>query len=106
MITRRQQQTEEFVRILGVLEPVEFLGVAKLLGVEIFTYTAAGDETSEAAQNGETKQKAIATPREANEILNEIIAHFMVLSKQKQREMLKAFRPLLKKKEKRNGTTT
>ena len=93
MITRRQQQTEEFVRILGVLEPVEFLGVAKLLGVEIFTYTSAGDETSEAAQNGETSQKTTATPREANEVLNEVIAHCMVLTKQKQREMLKAFRP-------------
>lgn len=33
--TKRQKNTEEFVRLLVCLEPAEFLGVAKLVGVSL-----------------------------------------------------------------------
>lgn len=112
MITKRQQQTEEFVRILPQLEAVEFLGVAKLLGVELFETPKVSDkETPEntliapvlGLSEGDEKKQ---TPREAGLVIDETISRFAAISKQKQRELLKVLRPLVKKRGDRNGTTT
>ena len=86
MITKRQKQTEEFVALIGKLEAIEFLGVAKLLGVELYD-TAA-----------EPKNDGMAmTPREATQIIEETVNHFALIPKGKQRELLKVLRKRCKR---------
>lgn len=112
MITRRQLQTEEFVKILPNLEAVEFLGVANLLGVELFeTPTEKEIELAERSDTLSAPELVVTegtikrVPRDADLVLEETINKFASISKQKQRELLKVLRPLAKRGAK-NGTAT
>lgn len=86
MITKREKNTEEFAKLLCDLEAIEFIGVAKVLCVEL--YEKAPTDTEDASKR---------TPRDAEEVLIDMITRFADLNKAKQRELLKILRKLKKK---------
>lgn len=98
MITRKEKQAREFITLLPFLEPEEFLGVAKLLGVALWE-----------EPTGDSQEKE---PREASLIIDDVIAKFGEINKHKQRELLSLVRPVVKERKKakqgekkKNGTT-
>jgi hypothetical protein len=93
MITRRHEQTEDFIKLLTTLDSVAFIGVAKLLHIELFD------------KNEDKKGKDAFTPRDANILVEEVVSAFYQLPKNKRKELLKVLKQYKKEGEK-NGSTT
>lgn len=79
---------------IAKMKPIEFAGLANLLGVDImkpidgteFTSTAA--ESSEMAKENQL-DKPKAEPRPFADVLEDVMAHFSALNRQRKREILK-----------------
>jgi hypothetical protein len=93
MITRRHEQTENFVKLLTSLDAAAFVGVAKLLHIELFDR----DETK-------TGKEAVI-PRDANILVEEVVSTFYKLPKNKRKELLKVLKQY-KKESAKDGSTT
>ena len=77
---------EEFLRLTARLDPVEFLGLCRILCVEVNT-----DEKDE-------KDQLIA--REFPDILSDVMDKFLVIGRKQRREILKVLQDVEKEKNK------
>lgn len=74
------------------MKPIEFMGLAKLLGVSVMkpveVYTSTAAEPSEMAQENQP-DKPKAEPRPFTDVLEDVMARFSTLNRQRRREILK-----------------
>lgn len=91
-----EKQAEEFVCLISRLNAFEFMGILKLLSVPIFE--------NEQEITKETNPKDIVQ-RQFEDLLDNAIDTFCVLSRARRREILKLLREVRKEKSK-NGTST
>lgn len=93
MITRKEKQSREFVTLLPHLSVTEFIGVAQLLGVELWEKQNEDSEAKPDLKEGEI-------------LVEEVIEKFGAINKHKQKELLSVLRPVVKnkKKAKQDGT--
>lgn len=75
-------KTNEFIKLISKLEPIEFIGIARILCVDIM------DEANK-------------TPRDFEDILSDVVVKFNSLARKQRRDILK----VLRKVEKENVTT-
>lgn len=72
MIKRKEKEFEEFLRGLARLEPVEFCGLARIMGVKM-------DEVVDDKR----------TPRPLEKIMEEMMDKFLGATRRRQKELLK-----------------
>jgi hypothetical protein len=74
------------------MKPIEFMGLAKLLGVSVMkpveVYTSTAAEPSEMTQENQP-DKPKAEPRPFTDVLEDVMARFSTLNRQRRREILK-----------------
>lgn len=92
--SRQEKNLEEFLKLIPKLEPVEFVGLAKMFGVDLLNL----DET---IYEGE---KEYHPPRDAEDIFEDMLDKFTSLRKQRQGEILGIMRDITREA-KANGTT-
>lgn len=75
---------QKFMTEISHLRPIEFAGLARLLGVSIVT------TNDPAAENVETETKSdTVVPRSFADVLGDIMVKFNTLNRQRKREILK-----------------
>ena len=72
MIKRKEKEFEEFLLGLAILEPVEFCGLARIMGVKM-------DEVVDDK----------CTPRPLEKIMEEMMDKFLGTTRRRQKELLK-----------------
>ncbi len=80
---------------IAKMKPIEFAGLAKLLGVDVMKPINNVDFTSTAPDPSEDMKKTLpedkpkAEPRPFADVLEDIMARFSTLNRQRRREILK-----------------
>ena len=77
-----QKQMNQFIRYIPLLEPQEFIGLAKLLGVEIV-------EQSAPKFNEDNKVNFEVNPRQFTDILENMLENFKKSNRKRRREFMK-----------------
>lgn len=77
-----QKQMNQFIRYIPLLEPQEFIGLAKLLGVEIV-------EQSTPKFNKDNKVNVEINPREFTDVLENMLENFKKSNRKRRREFMK-----------------
>lgn len=96
--SRLERDFEFFVKTLPYLEPVEFVGLAKILSVPTITWS----------EDKETPIKESIQTRPMDEVIEDMMDKFLALPKHRRKEinqMLKEVKKL-NKKVKKDGTST
>ena len=99
---RIENDFEYFVKSLPYLEPVEFLGLAKILGVKVVNVDKVVEldkEKFEALKDGEMLEAKIEeTLVPADEILEKMMDKFLTLNKKRRREINQILKEIKKSK--------
>lgn len=116
LYSRLEKDFEFFVNNLSELEPVEFVGLAKVLGVSIVQKDVVLDINKEELKQLSTEERqelAEKALRPMDEILEEMMDKFLSLSKRRRKEINQILKDIKhmnmnerKKKVKKNGVTT
>lgn len=69
------------LELIGKMEPVEFIGLARLLGVQVVK-----------------KENDEVAPREFSDVLNDVMAKYSMLGRTKKREVLRLVEKSVSKK--------
>lgn len=86
-----QKQMNQFIRYIPLLEPQEFIGLAKLLGVEIV-------EQSTPKYDEDKKVEVEVNPREFTDVLEDMLENFKKSNRKRRREFMKLLRSATKEK--------
>lgn len=81
---------EEFVKGIAKLEPVEFIGLARVLGIGLLDKTKINGLTREQIESlglEENKHLMIEFARPMDEVLEEMMDRFLGLSRQRRKEI-------------------
>ena len=85
---------EKLMHLIGDMEPIEFAGLANLLGVKLVK------PLDESEQSKESKQ---LEPRDFLDVLNDVMAKFNVQGRARKREILRLVEKSNSKKRKKNA---
>ena len=86
-----QKQMNQFIRYIPLLEPQEFIGLAKLLGVEIV-------EQSTPKYDEDNKVNVEVNPRDFTDVLEDMLENFKKSNRKRRREFMKLLRSATKEK--------
>lgn len=86
------KDSEKFVKQIVKLEPIDFIGIAKMLNVDTIKYTAAAENLSEPSEKDllEREKEHIKNtePRPFEEVFSEMLQHFAALSARGRKNLL------------------
>ena len=82
---RVPRDVEKLVRMIGKLEPQEFIGVCKILGVKIYEL----DEKEGKKEDVEEEDKKKVTMRPAENLLQEVVDKILSLNRIQRRNLKK-----------------
>lgn len=107
-----EKDFELFVRLMPSLEPVEFAGLAKILGVDLVKTELVDfdkDEFEKLRESEEMQAKLQASLIPMDEALEKMMDKYLSLTKRRRREINQILKEIKKQKKnevKRNGTST
>ena len=90
---------EKLMHLIGNMEPIEFAGLANLLGVKLVKPLDKSDQSMEKKPKEEIKPE----PRDFLDVLNDVMAKFSTLGRARKRELLRLVEKSNSKKRKRNA---
>ena len=90
---------EKLMHLIGDMEPIEFAGLANLLGVKLVKPLDKSDQSMEKKSKEEIKPE----PRDFLDVLNDVMAKFSTLGRARKRELLRLVEKSNSKKRKRNA---
>lgn len=79
----------EFLELVTKLEPIEFLGLAKVLGVKIYKMKDGTDVAADA-------KKDDIVAKDGVDLVAEVCERFLTLPRQRKREILKIMKKTIK----------
>lgn len=101
--SRLERDFETFVKLLPSLEPVEFMGLAKMLSVPVVKEDAAEAKTPEELQamtKEEQKEFIASIQRPADEILEDVMDKYTQLNKKRRGEINQILKDIKKQNKK------
>lgn len=90
---------EKLMHLIGDMEPIEFAGLAKLLGVELVKPL---DETDDSMKK-DLKENKQLEPRDFLDVLNDVMSKFSIQGRARKREILRLVEKSNSKKRKKNA---
>ena len=90
---------EKLMHLIGDMEPIEFAGLANLLGVKLVKPL---DKTDDSMKK-ELKEEKKLEPRDFLDVLNDVMAKFNVQGRARKREILRLVEKSNSKKRKKNA---
>ena len=90
---------EKLMHLIGDMEPIEFAGLANLLGVKLVKPL---DKTDDSMKK-ELKEEKKLEPRDFLDVLNDVMAKFNVQGRARKREILRLVEKSNFKKRKKNA---
>ena len=90
---------EKLMHLIGDMEPIEFAGLANLLGVKLVKPLDENDQSIEKKPKEETRPE----PRDFLDVLNDVMAKFSVQGRTRKREIIKLVEKSNSKKRKKNA---
>ena len=90
---------EKLMHLIGAMEPIEFAGLANLLGVELVKPL---DKTDDLMKK-ESKEEKKLEPRDFLDVLNDVMAKFSTQGRARKREILRLVEKSNSKKRKKNA---
>lgn len=108
----KEKDFEFFIKALPLLEPVEFAGLAKILGIKMVDNDAIAGLTKEKIEvmSEEDKMKIVAEATcPMDEVLEKMMDRYLELPKRRRKEIndiLKEIKEAKKNEVTKNGTTT
>lgn len=90
---------EKLLHLIGDMEPIEFAGLAKLLGVELVKPL---DDTDDLIKKDPKKKKQLE-PRDFLDVLNDVMSKFNTQGRARKREILRLVEKSNSKKRKKNA---
>lgn len=109
MKKRIEKDFEVFVKNLGALEPIEFAGLARILGIDMIRMEVGFDkeEFARADENEPIPAKMEEILRPMDEVLEEMMDKFLALPKHRRKEINQILKEIKKTKGVSiNGPTT
>jgi hypothetical protein len=93
------KEVEKLARMMVKLEPAEFMGVCKILGVEIVEYAADSqtlDNNEDNAQDVAENRDINVKVRPAEELIAEVFDKLAKLNRTQRRNLMKLLKPATK----------
>ena len=90
---------EKLMHLIGDMEPIEFAGLANLLGVKLVKPL---DKTDDSMKK-ELKEEKKLEPRDFLDVLNDVMAKFSTQGRARKREILRLVEKSNSKKRKKNA---
>ena len=90
---------EKLMHLIGDMEPIEFAGLANLLGVELVKPL---DKTDDSMMK-ELKENKQLEPRDFLDVLNDVMSKFSIQGRARKREILRLVEKSNSKKRKKNA---
>ena len=90
---------EKLMHLIGDMEPIEFAGLANLLGVKLVKPLDKSDDS----MKKELKEERKLEPRDFLDVLNDVMAKFNVQGRARKREILRLVEKSNSKKRKKNA---
>ena len=90
---------EKLMHLIGDMEPIEFAGLANLLGVEL---VKSLDKTDDSMMK-ELKENKQLEPRDFLDVLNDVMSKFSTQGRARKREILRLVEKSNSKKRKKNA---
>lgn len=90
---------EKLMHLIGDMEPIEFAGLANLLGVKLVKPLDESDQSMEKKSKEEIKPE----PRDFLDVLNDVMAKFSVQGRARKREIIRLVEKSNSKKRKKNA---
>ena len=90
---------EKLMHLIGDMEPIEFAGLANLLGVKLVKPLDESDQSIEK----KSKEEIRPEPRDFLDVLNDVMAKFSTQGRARKREILRLVEKSNSKKRKKNA---
>ena len=90
---------EKLMHLIGDMEPIEFAGLANLLGVKLVKPLDESDQSMEK----KTKEEIRPEPRDFLDVLNDVMSKFSTQGRARKREILRLVEKSNSKKRKKNA---
>ena len=90
---------EKLMHLIGDMEPIEFAGLANLLGVKLVKSLDENDQSMEKKPKEEVRPE----PRDFLDVLNDVMAKFSVQGRTRKREIIRLVEKSNSKKRKKNA---
>ena len=90
---------EKLMHLIGDMEPIEFAGLANLLGVKLVKPLDESDQSMEKKPKEEIKPE----PRDFLDVLNDVMSKFSTQGRARKREILRLVEKSNSKKRKKNA---
>ena len=90
---------EKLMHLIGDMEPIEFAGLANLLGVKLVKSLDENDDS----MKKELKENKQLEPRDFLDVLNDVMSKFSTQGRARKREILRLVEKSNSKKRKKNA---
>lgn len=90
---------EKLMHLIGDMEPIEFAGLANLLGVKLVKPLDESDQSMEKKPKEEIRPE----PRDFLDVLNDVMSKFSTQGRARKREILRLVEKSNSKKRKKNA---
>jgi len=90
---------EKLMHLIGDMEPIEFAGLANLLGVKLVKSLDENDDS----MKKELKENKQLEPRDFLDVLNDVMSKFSIQGRARKREILRLVEKSNSKKRKKNA---
>lgn len=92
-----QRSLRHFIEAVNQLNPIEFMGLLKILEVDIYE--------NQSEINKDTKIDDIK-PRPFEDLIEDLMVHYALLGRAQRRELMTVMKQAIKERKKENGSST